>query len=88
MGRRMRRVSSFPLSPFHRPLRTSGVIDSRKRSVTTGYQSVAGLQGLGSLSNDDVNVNETRASRFLVHFSAVTARLRRENTLFHVLWRM
>ena len=49
---------------------------------------------LGSLSNDDGDVNENgkkaigldwqnnnfaRASRFFVHFFAVTARLRREN---------
>ena len=49
---------------------------------------------IGSLSNDDGDVNEngkkaidldlqnnnfTRASRFFVHFFAVTARLRREN---------
>ena len=57
---------------------------------------------IGSLSNDDSDVNKNdkkaigsywqnnssaRASRFLVNFSAVTARLRRENALFHVLWR-
>ena len=33
------------------------------------------------------NNNSTRASRFFVDFFAVTARLRRENNLFHVLWR-
>ena len=34
------------------------------------------------------NNNSTRASRFFVHFFAVTARLRKtENALFHVLWR-
>ena len=57
---------------------------------------------IGSLSNDDVDVNENvkkpigldwqknsfaRASRFFVHFFALTARLRRESTLFHVLWK-
>ena len=56
--------------------------------------------GLGSLSNDDgdgnknvkkeiglywQNNNFARASRFLVHFFAVTALLRRENAYFHVL---
>ena len=57
---------------------------------------------IGSLSNDHGDVNENankaigldwqnnniaRASRFFVHVLAVTARLRRENALFHVLWR-
>jgi len=57
---------------------------------------------IGSLSNDDVDVNENvkkaigldwqnnnfaRASRFFVHFFALTTRLRRESTLFHVLWK-
>ena len=57
---------------------------------------------IGSLSNDDGDVNENvkqavgldwqynnfaRASRFFVHVFAVTARLRRESALFHVLWR-
>ena len=56
---------------------------------------------IGSLSNDDVDVNKNvkiaigldwqnnfaRASRFFVHVFAVTARLRRESALFHVLWR-
>ena len=31
--------------------------------------------------------NFARALRFFVHFFAVTARLRRENAEFHVLWR-
>ena len=57
---------------------------------------------IGSLGNDDGDVNEsckkamglnwqnndfTRASRFFVHFFAVTTRLRRENAQIHVLWR-
>ena len=57
---------------------------------------------LGSLSNDDDDVNENAkkaidldwqnnnsacASRFFEHFFAVIARLRRENAHFHVLWR-
>ena len=56
---------------------------------------------IGSLSNDDGDVNENvkkavgldwqyifaRASRFFVHVFAVTAQLRRESALFHVLWR-
>ena len=66
-------------------------------------QSVSGvIQILGSLSNDDGDVNENgkkaigldwqnnnfaRASHLSVHFFAVTARLRREITWFHVLWR-
>ena len=33
------------------------------------------------------NNNFARASRFFVHFFAVTARLRRENAWFHSLWR-
>ena len=56
----------------------------------------------GSLSNDDGDVNENgikatgldwknnnfaRALRFFVHFFVVSARLRRENALFNVLWR-
>ena len=60
------------------------------------------ILGLKGLSNDDRDVNENgkkakgldwqnnssaRASRFFVHFSAVTARLRRENAYFHVLWK-
>ena len=65
--------------------------------------SVSGvIQILGSLSNDDGDVNENgkkaigldwqnnnfaRASHLSVHFFAVTARLRREITWFHVLWR-
>jgi len=55
---------------------------------------------MGSLSNDDDDVNENgikaigldwqnnnfaRASRFFVHFFAVTARPRRENAQFHLL---
>ena len=32
------------------------------------------------------NNNFARASRFIVHFFAVTARLRRESAQFHVLW--
>ena len=54
-----------------------------------------GPEKIGSLSNDDGDVNENgkkaigldwqnnnfaRASRYFVHFFAVTARLRRENT--------
>ena len=57
---------------------------------------------LGSLSNDDSDVNEndkkaivldwqndnsSRASRFFVHYFGVTARLRRETAQFHVLSR-
>ena len=58
---------------------------------------------MGSLNNDDGDVNENgknavglytkqnnhfaRASRFFVHFFAVIARLRRENAWFHILWR-
>ena len=30
--------------------------------------------------------NAARASRFFVHFFAITARLRQENAKFHVLW--
>ena len=56
---------------------------------------------VGSLSNDHVNGNENgknakvldwqnnnsaRASCFFVHSFAVTARQRRENASFHVLW--
>ena len=33
------------------------------------------------------NNNCARASRFFVHFFAVTARLRRENAYLHVLWK-
>ena len=33
------------------------------------------------------NSNFARAARFFVDFFAVTARLGRENALFHVLWR-
>ena len=32
------------------------------------------------------NNNSARAAHFFVHFLAVTARLRRENAWFHVLW--
>ena len=57
---------------------------------------------IGSLGKDDGDVNEsrkkamglnwqnnnfTRASRFFVHFFAVTTRLPRENAQFQVLWR-
>ena len=54
---------------------------------------------IGSLSNDDGDVNENvkkaldwqynfaRALRFFEHVFAITARLRRESALFHVLWR-
>ena len=59
------------------------------------------ILSIRSLSNDNADVNENgktaigldynnfaRASRFLVDFFAVTARLRpRENAEFHVLWR-
>ena len=43
---------------------------------------------IGSLSNDVGydNENGKKAIGFFVHFFAVTARLRRENALFHVLW--
>ena len=60
------------------------------------------LKLLGSLSNghgdgnengkkavglDKPNNNFARASRFLIHFFAVVARLRRESDYIHVLWR-
>ena len=55
----------------------------------------------GTLRSDDSNGNENgkkarsnkqnhnsaRASRFFVHFFAVTARIRRENAYVHVLWK-
>ena len=40
-----------------------------------------------TIGYDLQNNNFTSASRFSVHFFAVTARLRRENAEFHVLWR-
>ena len=69
----------------------------RKLKLQCGLRSLSWR----SLSNDDCDVNENgkkaisldwknnnsaRASRFFLH-SPVTARLWRENTLFHVLWR-
>ena len=36
---------------------------------------------------DKQNNNFARASRYFVHFIAVTARLRCETAQFHVLWR-
>ena len=60
------------------------------------------LRLLGSLSNghgdgnengkkavglDRQNNNFARASRFLIHFFAVVARLQRESAQIHVLWR-
>ena len=44
-------------------------------------------QGKKAIGVDWLNNNCARASRFFVHFFAVTARLRRENTWFHVLRR-
>ena len=35
----------------------------------------------------DWQYNSARASRFFVHFFTITARLRCESALFHVLWR-
>ena len=52
---------------------------------------------LGSLSNENGDGNENgrrqkkknfaRVSRVFVHFFAVVARLQRETSYFHVLWR-
>ena len=62
------------------------------------------LDILGSLSNDDGDVNENSKNAlkgfisktttlhlhhvFFGHFSTNAARIRRENAYFHVLWRM
>ena len=43
--------------------------------------------GTKAIGLDQQNNNFARASRFFVHFFAVTARLRRESASFHVLKR-
>ena len=71
-------------------------------SFDKGRQVPLWVRLIGSFSDDDGDGNENvkktirfieqnnkfaRASRFFLHFFAVTAPLRRENAQFHVLWR-
>ena len=49
------------------------------------YENVKKAIGFSRFSNQ--NNNFTRASRFFVHFFAVTARLRLKNAQFHVVQR-
>ena len=79
------------------------VSDKCRRNNIPIWSTVVVLRYVNrSLGNDDGDVNEsckkamglswqnnnfTRASRFFVHFFAVTTRLRRENAQIHVLWR-
>ena len=73
---------------------------SKVKEEAEKRENTFGRPLLGSLSSDDVNENGkkaigldwennnfARASRFFVHFFAVTARLRHEDVYFHVLWR-
>ena len=65
------------------------------KTISNFYRLVASVIGIGTLRSEDGDLNENchknnrvnnqnnnfvRASRFFVHFFAVTARLRRENT--------
>ena len=75
--------------------RSGQVIDSFLLSALSKLRQ----ERIGSLNNDDgekgkiaigldwQNNNSARASCFFVHFFTVTARLRRNNAYFHVLWR-
>ena len=75
--------------------RSGQVIDSFLLSALSKLRQ----ERIGSLNNDDgekgkkaigldwQNNNSARTSCFFVHFFTVTARLRRENAYFHVLWR-
>ena len=73
---------------------------SKVKEEAEKWENTFGRPLLGSLSNDDINENGkkaigldwqnnnfARASRFFVHFFAVTARLRHEDAYFHVKWR-
>ena len=67
-----------------RILRDGVVIKIRSLSNGDGDDIENGTKAIGL---DQQNNNFARASRFFVHFFAVTARLRRESASFHVLKR-